>query len=65
MRVTGKRGRNPLTYHELSVLLQLIILAPAEDVEREGSLLGAIHPLLRQLAGKGVRNLYWFGTAWF
>lgn len=38
------------------VLLQLIIPAPAEKMERERSLLGAIHPILRELAGKGVRN---------
>lgn len=37
MRVTGKRGRIPLTYPEISacVLLQLIIPAAAEQMERE------------------------------
>lgn len=55
IRVTGKRGRIPLARLEMSacVLLLLIILAPAEQMERERSLLGAI---LRELAGKGVRN---------
>jgi len=35
---------------------QLIIPAPAELMAREGHLLGAISPVLRELAGRGVRN---------
>lgn len=38
------------------LLLQLILPAPPEQMERDRSLPGAIRPVLRELAGKGVRN---------